>query len=119
MPNSQVLRDRQKAQHGEFFFTKFILPDTGTVRKSPVFVLSNPADLNDDDVIVCKCTCQGPKSSYDVKVQLKHPTYIRTNKIFTISRNNLIFKIRDYSLPEEQYNEIIKLIKEALYIKQE
>ena len=51
MSNNQAI-DSQNAQHGEVFFAKFYLPDTGKIRKCPVFVLSTPEDIDTDKDVV-------------------------------------------------------------------
>jgi hypothetical protein len=102
---------RKNAKHGDFFFAKFMLSD-GTDRKSPVFVLSSEIEV-DDDIIICKCTSQPPKSVFDVPVKLKYDTCIRTNKIYLVARKQLLFKIQD-TLNTEQYQNVIDKIKLAL-----
>ena len=57
------------AKHGEFYFTKFVLSN-GTVRKAPVFVISNDNDKL--DVIICQCTGQPPRTEYDINVSEKY-----------------------------------------------
>jgi mRNA-degrading endonuclease toxin of MazEF toxin-antitoxin module len=110
MPSNLKL-DKENAKHGEFFFAKFILSN-GEIRKSPIFVLSNKIDKN-EDVIICKCTGQTSKSQFDVEVQLKEKTYVRTNKIYTIYREQLLFKIPQKASAEE-YQKIIQKLKLAL-----
>lgn len=105
--------NRKNAKHGEFFFAQY-LTVTGDIRKSPVFVLSNECDKN-DDVIICLCTKSPPKSEFDVKVQLKVETRVRTNKIYTISRSQLLFKIPQTAQTDE-YNEIITKLKLAVNV---
>lgn len=105
-------KQRQAAKHGDFFFAKFLLTnDHNSPRQSPVFVISN--DNDKDDIIVCKCTGQAAKTDFDVKVQLKNTTHVRTNKIHTISRSQLLFKIEHKFQPEE-YEAIIQKLKMAL-----
>jgi len=100
------------AKHGDFYFAKFILSD-GTIRKSPVFVISNDNDKH--DIIICKCTGQPPKSEYDINIQLRRNTCVRANKIYTIGRDQLLFKIQaDLNL--ERYNKIMSKIAKALNI---
>lgn len=100
------------AKHGEFCFAKFVLSD-GTIRNSPVFVISNDNDKH--DIIVCKCTGQPPRSEYDVNVQLRRNTCVRANKIYTIGRDQLLFEIQA-NLNPEIYNKIISKIAKALNI---
>lgn len=107
------LDDNQKAKHGEFFFAKFQLSDASPPRKSPIFVISNDNDKL--DVIACKCTTQPPKSEFDVKVLLRYETYVRTNKIYTIGRDQLLFKI-PHNFIDGEYESIIEKLKKALNI---
>ncbi|WP_018250373.1 type II toxin-antitoxin system PemK/MazF family toxin [Orenia marismortui] len=102
---------RKNAKHGEFFLAKFTLPN-GRKRKAPVLIIS--AEHNDkEDVVVCSCTGQPAKTSFDILVKLRRDTHVRTNKIYTMSRNQLLFKIPQ-TLNKEQYNKIIEKIKLAL-----
>lgn len=107
---NKVEKARQEALHGDFFFAEFFLSD-GLVRRSPVFVIGNDGDTI--DVIVCKCTTQPAKSDFDVKIQLKMETYVRTNKIYTIGRNQLLFKI-GHEFESGEYERIIEKLKKAL-----
>jgi hypothetical protein len=107
------LDENQKAKHGEFFFAKFQLSDASPLRKSPIFVISNDNDKL--DVIVCKCTTKPPKSEFDVKVQLRYETYVRTNKIYTIGRDQLLFKI-PHNFSDGEYENLIEKLKKALNI---
>lgn len=108
---NRIQDDRKQASHGEFFFAKFLLSNNQE-RKSPIFVLSSK-DNDNEDVIICKCTGQPAKTQYDIPVQLKKATCVRTNKIYTISRNQLLFKIPQTAAPKE-YNKIIEKLKQAL-----
>lgn len=101
---------RKYAKHGEFFFAQFSINEY--IRKSPIFVLSNECDQN-DDVVICLCTSQPAKSEFDAKVHLKKETYIRTNKVHTISRSQLLFRIEHHFVPGE-YEGIIEQLKKAL-----
>lgn len=83
---------RKKAKHGDFFFAEFTISNNDK-RKSPVFIVSNSIDNKDDDVVICSCTKQPAKSQFDVEVQLKYKTCVRTNKLYTIHRDSLLFKI--------------------------
>ena len=108
---NNIQNDRNKASHGEFFFAKFLLSNNQE-RKSPIFVLSSK-DNDNEDVIICKCTGQPAKTQYDIPVQLKKATCVRTNKIYTINRNQLLFKIPQTATSKE-YNKIIEKLKQAL-----
>ena len=115
-PNQQQAQqdaaDRRNASHGEFFFARFALPG-GNVRKSPVFVISNDGDKR--DVVVLKCTGQPAKSDYDIEVQLAKETRVRTNKVYTVGRSQLLFKIPQTASPKE-YSDIITMFKQAMKI---
>ena len=104
------IKDNSETEHGSFFFAKFLVND-GSTRKSPVFIISN--DNDDEDIIICSCTKQPAKTDFDVKVKLKYETYVRTNKIYTIHRSQLLFKIPQRPQPQE-YNEIVGKLKLAL-----
>lgn len=90
---AQLAIDRAEADQGEFFFAKIKLSD-GNEYKRPVFVVGKNNDSNDDeDLIVCSCTSTQPRSDYDREVQLRYKTFVRTNKIYTMSKNDLLFKL--------------------------
>ena len=110
--NDKILQQRKSAQHGDFFFARVYVV-TGNYRNSPVFIVSN--DNDDEDVIVCICTKQPPKTDFDVEVQLKMKSYVRTNKIYTIKREQLAFKIPQ-TVSSNEYKKIIGKISEALNI---
>ncbi|MBO8129761.1 MAG: type II toxin-antitoxin system PemK/MazF family toxin [Peptococcaceae bacterium] len=103
---NRIEKQRSKATQGDFFFAKFLTVN-GKERKSPVFVVGK--DHDDQDVIICSCTSQPPKTRFDIKVQLKRETYVRTNKIYTIQRDQLLFKI-----PQQPSNEQFKAILESV-----
>ncbi|EPY2277941.1 type II toxin-antitoxin system PemK/MazF family toxin [Clostridium sporogenes] len=112
---SVIENERKEAKHGEFFFANFLI-NNGEIRKSPVFILSNKID-NNDDVVICSCTKQPAKSQFDIPVKLKYKTYVRTNKIYTIHRDNLAFKINNAKISQAEYNEIVNKVKLALDLK--
>ena len=102
---TKIDKQRKEAKQGDFFFANYLVD--GQIRKAPAFVAGNDGD--DEDVIICKCTAQPPKTEYDKKVQLKKETYVRTNKIYTIQRNQLLFKI-----PQQPTNEEFKEIMDSI-----
>lgn len=108
-----ILQQRKDAKHGDFFFAKSYIV-TGDVRNSPVFIIGN--DNDKEDVIICVCTKQPPKTEFDVEVQLRYKSYIRTNKIYTIKRGQLAFKIPQ-EISSFSYNKVIEKISKALNIK--
>lgn len=109
----KLARDRKDADQGEFFFAKVLASD-GTSFPRPVFIIGKKEDSNDSkDVIVCSCTKQPSRSSYDKLVQLREPTFVRTNKIYTINKDHLEFKINN-RVDEEKLKEIIKSASEAI-----
>jgi len=98
--------DRNNADQGEFFFAK-VRMSNGEIIARPVFVIGKNKDSNDSgDVIVCSCTSEPGRSKYDKKVQLKLETVVRTNKIYTIGKDQLEFKIQA-NLSIEEIEEII------------
>lgn len=107
----QILyKQRINACHGEIFFAKFIT-STGGIRKSPVFIVSSSLDKN-DDVVICSCTSQPKRSIFDITVELRKTTNIRTNKIYTITRNQLAFRVTKLDIDKLQ--EVDRALKSAL-----
>ncbi len=92
---SNFSAEQRNADQGDFFFAKFHDLSTGQPFPHPVFVVGKNGDSNDEeDVIVCKCTSHSNRSDYDIPVLLKKETVVRTNKLYTIRRDMLQFKIR-------------------------
>lgn len=106
---------RQGASHGDFFFAEWALSD-GTTRKSPCYVISDHQDPH-NEIIVLKVTSQPSRTDFDIPVScLREPTsLVRTNKVYTILRNQLLFPIQAQLNPQEYLNIITKL-KEAINV---
>lgn len=113
--NKQLILNQQRidAKHGEFFFVEFFA-NNNKPRQSPVLVISEK-DNDNEDVIVCSCTKSPARSDFDILVNLKLPTHVRTNKIYTIRREQLLFKIPQTATPTE-YLKIINKLKESIHI---
>jgi hypothetical protein len=105
----------KNARHGEFFFAKWSASD-GYVRESPCLIISDHQDPH-DEIIILKVTKQPAKTDFDIPVTLKEPSHVRTNKVYTIQRNQLLFPIPQTTQPEE-YSRIINKLKEAMKIDQ-
>ncbi|GIM45022.1 hypothetical protein DNHGIG_05710 [Collibacillus ludicampi] len=109
-------QDRRNADQGDFFFAQ-VVDSSNRLIPHPVFVVGKHNDSNDsDDVIVCLCTTHPARSAYDKPVQLKYQTYVRTNKIFVIGRNQLEFKIK-HNLSNTQIQELIDSAVKAINLK--
>lgn len=106
---------RANASHGEFFFAKFILPN-GVPTERPVFVISDDNDKN--DVIICVCTKHPPRDNsdfdYPVIIRGKEGS-LRTNKVYTVEREQLLNPI-GFTLDPDDYSEIINKIKDAIRV---
>ncbi|GAB3241402.1 hypothetical protein GCM10027447_39430 [Glycomyces halotolerans] len=106
-------KDRAKADQGEFFFARIKLSD-GKIYPRPVFVIGKHLDSNDpEEVIVCFCTSTGPRTDYDRQVQLKEETFVRTNKIYNMSRDSILFKIHS-SLTHEEIQDLLTYCRKAI-----
>lgn len=106
---TNIETQRKEAKHGDFFFADFII-NNGQIRHSPVFVVSDIIN-NDKDVIICSCTTKPARSEFDVSVKLKYDTHIRTNKIYTIHRDKLKFKIPNAILTPEDLKKVKSKLK--------
>ena len=98
---------RAEAKQGDFYFANFFI-NSGEKRKAPIFVVGNDNDAI--DVVICICTSQPSRGDWDKRVYLLKPTYVRTNKLYTIRREQLIFKI-DHTLTAQKFNEIMDSVK--------
>ncbi|WP_261134774.1 hypothetical protein [Bacillus sp. Marseille-Q3570] len=106
----------KNAEHGEFFWAKWTTGD-GFLRDSPCLVLSKHRDVH-DEIIILKCTSQNAKSNFDVPVTIKNRTvYVRTNKIYTIQRDQLTNPLKGNFSPAG-YTTVIEKVKEAQNIEQ-
>ena len=94
---------RKDAKQGEFYFARFFI-NNGEKRESPVFIVGNDNDAR--DIVICICTKQPSRGDWDKSVFLFKPTYVRTNKLCTIRRDQLLFKI-DYTLTTPKFKEIM------------
>lgn len=117
--DKRVERSRQNAisnaSHGDFFFANWTTSD-GYLRKSPCLVISNHSDPH-DEIVILKVTTQSARTGFDIPIQLKYPSFVRTNKIYTIQRNQLLFPIQK-AMTSDEYNTIIEKLKEAIKIGQ-
>ncbi len=113
----KVALDRRNADQGDFVFGRTILAN-GDTDPRPFFVVGKNGDSNDtDDLIVCSCTKSPARTVYDVPVQLKLPTCVRTNKLYTIGRDQIDFIIKNHAVPPESIIDIIKSAAKAVTIK--
>lgn len=83
--------ERASARRGDVFFAKVTLSDGSTLGR-PVFIVGGKGN-DAGDVIVCSCTTQPARSDFDIPVNLQRPTLVRSNKIYTVNRSSLLFKI--------------------------
>lgn len=97
-------------KHGDFFFAKYI-NNSGRIKDAPVFIVNSVSD--NKDITVCTCTSKPKRNSWDKLVQLRVQTCVRTNKVYTILRSQLISKIEKDLIQEnpEIYADIISSIK--------
>lgn len=104
----------RNASHGDFFFAKWVASD-GYERKSPCFVISDDGDPL--EIIVLKVTTKPARTAFDVPVELRKPSFVRTNKIYTVQRSQLLFPITK-QLTSDEYDTIIDKLKEAIKVDQ-
>ena len=111
---SNISAEQTSANQGDFFFAKFFDPATGKTIAHPVFVVGKNNDSNDShDVIICNCTSQPKRTDYDVLVQLKYPTLVRTNKLYTIQRGQLHFEI-NHNLDQTVISTLLESVVKAI-----
>lgn len=99
------------ADQGDFFFAKVRLSD-GNIYERPIFIVGKNNDSNDtEDILVCSCTKNtGRNGTYEIPVSLKRPTSVRTNKIYTMGRNQLLNKLTHNESPQK----IIDIVKKCV-----
>lgn len=102
---------RNAAKHGEFFFAEWSTSD-GYRRQSPCLVVSDHPDPH-NEIIILKITTDPGRTEFDIPVSgLREASVIRTNKIYTIQRNQLLFPITKTMTPEE-YVDVTDKLKQA------
>ncbi|WP_270354712.1 type II toxin-antitoxin system PemK/MazF family toxin [Bacillus velezensis] len=71
-------------------------PDSGKRRPGIIVGYSGP---NEFDVTIAKLSSQPPRTKFDLvlenwkEIELIKPSIVRTNKLYTINANRLIFKV--------------------------
>ena len=100
------------AKQGDFFLAEFTM-STGVIRSAPVLVVG--MDNDPLDLVVCSCTSSPARGLFDVEVQLKMPTFVRVNKIYTIGRDQLHLEIRQKATPQ-QFTQIMQALRTLLGI---
>lgn len=107
--NEELQKEKAEAKQGDFFFALFYTND-GQLRERPVFIAGSKGN-DSEDIIVCSCTAKPARDpNFDKRVVLKRETYVRTNKIYTIRRADLLNKLRQgASVPDIQ--DIVSQIK--------
>jgi hypothetical protein len=109
--SNRLINARNAAKHGEFFFASWVTSD-GFNRKSPCLVVSDHQDPH-DEIIILKITTDPGRTEFDIPVSgLKEPSVIRTNKIYTIQRNQLLFPISK-KMTLEEYNDVTTKLAKA------
>jgi mRNA interferase MazF len=103
---------------GEVVVVPFPFSDLTGQKRRPAFVV---APLQGDDVILCMITSQHrPKDSYSIPITdadfvtgtLKHPSYIRPNRLFTADSNLIVRSVGQ--LADAKRAEVIQVIKDIL-----
>ena len=109
---------RQTADQGDFYFT-LVKNSSGKLIPHPVFILGRNGESNDtSDVIACMRTSKKKRTDYDIETILEGlPGWVRTNKIMTIERKILEFKMSSPKVTEAIKQEIIKKAVEAISFK--
>lgn len=112
--NKEIASEVRSADQGDFFYAKS-RAHNGKISRRPVFIVGKNGYSNDADVIVCNCTSNTDRDSiYDVPIEgMIKETVVRTNKLHTISRNSLLFRI-EVDLPTEVLEEIFTLCVDAV-----
>jgi hypothetical protein len=108
---ARLAKARRDAKHGDFFFADWITSD-GYQRKSPCLVVSDHPDPH-DEIIILKITTDPGRTEFDIPVSgLKEASVIRTNKIYTIQRSQLLFPISK-TLTTSEYKDVTDKLKKA------
>ncbi|NGP43858.1 type II toxin-antitoxin system PemK/MazF family toxin [Bacillaceae bacterium SIJ1] len=112
----KLAEDRRNADQGDFFFVGIYLSN-GKPTKRPVFVVGKRLDSNDSkDVIVCMCTTKPKRSKYDIEVTFREKSVVRTNKIYTVSKELLLFKLPQ-RLEKHEVRKIVSSANKAIKLK--
>lgn len=107
----RLQKARNSAKQGDFLFASWVTSD-GYKRESPCLVISDHPDPH-NEIIVLKVTTDPGRTEFDVPVNgLREPSVVRTNKIYTIQRRQLLFPISK-TLTSEEHNDVLKMLKKA------
>lgn len=91
------MKKSRRNEFGKLYFARFSLANN-IIREPPILVIDS--DNDPEDVIVCICTKHPKRTEFDIPIHLKIPSCIRTNKIHTIGRSQLMFPL-EYQITEE------------------
>lgn len=102
---------------GDIVVVPFPFSDLTKAKRRPAIVI---ADLEDNDVILCQITSQSIRDNYAVFISesdyeqgtLKRKSNVRTNRIFTIDRHIILYKV--CQLKYDKTNEVIEGIVNIL-----
>ena len=98
---------------GDIVVVLFPFTDLSNAKRRPALVINN---LKNDDLILCQITSRLKTDGYSVGFSesnfeagsLKKTSYIRPNRLFTIHRNAILYKVAQ--LKTEKVNEVIDKI---------
>lgn len=102
---------------GDVIVIPFPFSDLTKSKRRPALVISK---LEGDDLILCQITSQSIKDTYAVSLgdkdfeagNLKQPSNIRPNRIFTADNHIVLYKIG--SLKIEKLNEVVERVIEII-----
>lgn len=107
-----------KFMRGDVVVVPFPFSDLSQAKKRPAFVV---ASLDGDDIILCQITSKTIKDRYAVTLEkedfvsgdLKQPSNIRPNRIFTADQSIILYRIASLKNEKltETINKIIEIIK--------
>ena len=102
---------------GDVVVIPFPFSDLTGSKRRPAFVVAN---LKGDDLILCQITSKNIKDEYSIEIRdedfvegnLKQPSNVRPNKIFTADKDIILYRIG--SLKRDKVKEIIETIVKIL-----
>ncbi|MCG8372723.1 MAG: type II toxin-antitoxin system PemK/MazF family toxin [Balneolales bacterium] len=102
---------------GDIVVVPFPFSDLSSVKRRPAFVIT---DLGEEDVFLCQITSKAHKNKFSISIEtqdfksgsLNKTSNIRPDKIFTCSRNIILYKIG--SLHEQATRNVINSITDLV-----
>jgi mRNA interferase MazF len=98
MVNARRRRSLARFVAGDVVVVPFPFSDLSQAKRRPALVVATPQS---DDLILCQITTQTKRDAYVISLepqdfvsgQLKHNSFVRPNKLFTLNQNIILYAV--------------------------